>query len=164
MSFSLEHRSDQSNGNHRFESSAEFDTSLRHSAGSRLLHDDNDVILTNGFDHQTFHPPHSRKVTKIIPSKSSRECVTKKFSFPIEENQSISNSRPIPLRSSSASSALTTKHENKDSALTPSDIQRMKNVRRHEPAHVPSGPESKKSSLIRFFYSRKSRLHRKMMA
>jgi hypothetical protein len=46
----------------------EFDPALRHSAGSRLLHGDNAVILTNDFDHQAFHQPNTRKVTKITPS------------------------------------------------------------------------------------------------
>jgi hypothetical protein len=75
--FSIEHRSEQLNGNHMFESphprhpysaSSEFDSSLRHSARSRLLHGDNDVILANDFNHQAFHQPNTRKVTKITPS------------------------------------------------------------------------------------------------
>jgi 3-hydroxy-3-methylglutaryl CoA synthase len=41
---------------------------LRHSNGTRTLHEDHDTILTNDFDHQAFHQPNTRKVTKIIPS------------------------------------------------------------------------------------------------
>lgn len=78
VSFTLEHRTDQMNGHRLFESppppriphstSLEFEP-LRHSAGSRSLHTDNDVILTNDFNHPSFHPPHSRKVTKVAPSE-----------------------------------------------------------------------------------------------
>jgi 3-hydroxy-3-methylglutaryl CoA synthase len=60
------------NGNHIFDSpysaSRGFDSSLRHSAGSKLLHSNDDVILTNDFTHQAFHQPNTRKVTKITPS------------------------------------------------------------------------------------------------
>lgn len=60
---------EQSNGAQMF-SSNPYSTSseFRHSVNSRILHDDNDVILTNDFDHQTFHRPNTRKVTKITPS------------------------------------------------------------------------------------------------
>ncbi len=70
--FSIENRSEQLNGNHMsrnpYSASSEFDSSLRHSAGSRLLHGDDDVIFTNDFNHQAFHQPNTRKVTKITPS------------------------------------------------------------------------------------------------
>jgi 3-hydroxy-3-methylglutaryl CoA synthase len=33
-----------------------------------MLHGDSEIILPNDFDHQAFHQPNSRKVTKIIPS------------------------------------------------------------------------------------------------
>jgi 3-hydroxy-3-methylglutaryl CoA synthase len=46
---------------------------LRHSNGTRTtLHEDHDTILTNDFDHQAFHQPNTRKVTKIIPSMFRR--------------------------------------------------------------------------------------------
>ncbi|CAF3233478.1 unnamed protein product, partial [Rotaria sp. Silwood2] len=96
--------------------SSDHDNILRH---SRTLHEDNDVILTNGFEHQQFHQPNTRKITKIIP----------------KENNSLINNRPIQPRSASAT---TIKRETKDSSLTPNDIQRLKHVRRHEPAHVQS--------------------------
>lgn len=41
---------------------------LRHSSGSRILHNDSEIILANNFDHQAFHQPNTRKVTKITPS------------------------------------------------------------------------------------------------
>jgi hypothetical protein len=50
---------------------SELDTVLRHSTNSRLLHEDSDAILTNDFEHQAFHQPNTRKVTKITPSTSS---------------------------------------------------------------------------------------------
>jgi hypothetical protein len=49
-----------------------------------------------------------------------------------------------------SASATTVKHESKDSSLTPSEVQRLKHVRRHEPAHVQSGPGSKTSTI--YFY------------
>ena len=47
---------------------SELDNTLRQSNGSRMLHGVNDVILSNGFEHQAFHQPHTRKITKITPS------------------------------------------------------------------------------------------------
>ena len=44
-------------------------------------------------------------------------------------------------------SALLIKSEFKPSSLTPDDKQRLKNVRRHEPAHVQTGPGAKTSKL-----------------
>lgn len=37
---------------------------------ARILHNDNDVIFSNGFDQPTFHPPVTRKVTKVASSES----------------------------------------------------------------------------------------------
>lgn len=68
--------------------------------------------------------------------------------FKLEENYSISNSRPIQPRSASASATSTIKHEIKDSSLTPNDIQRLKQVRRHEPAHVQTGSKSGMNTYI----------------
>ncbi|CAF3710818.1 unnamed protein product [Rotaria sp. Silwood1] len=116
--------------------SSEHDNILRHSTNSRMLHNDHDVILTNDFEYQQFHQPNTRKITKIIP----------------KENNSLTNNRSIQPRSLSAS---TIKRENKDSSLTSNDIQRLKNVRRHEPAHVQSdsktgliGPDSWKTDPV----------------
>jgi hypothetical protein len=49
-------------------SPSELDTILRHSANSRMLHGNGEVMLTNGSEQQAFHQPNSRKVTKITPS------------------------------------------------------------------------------------------------
>ena len=46
----------------------EHNTPLRHSANSRMLHRDNDVILTANFSNQEFHQPIKRKITKVAPS------------------------------------------------------------------------------------------------
>ncbi|CAF1165406.1 unnamed protein product [Rotaria sordida] len=122
-----ENHIEQSNGDEMFESSSfENDHILRHSTNSRMLHENNDIILTNDFQYEQFHQPNTRKITKIIP----------------KENNSLTNNRPIQLRSTSASNI---KRENKDSSLTSNDIQRLKHVRRHEPAHVQS---DSKTSLI----------------
>jgi len=51
-----------------YSTSSEFDPMLRHSTRSRMLHGDSEIILPNDFDHQAFHQPNSRKITKIIPS------------------------------------------------------------------------------------------------
>ncbi|CAF0725174.1 unnamed protein product [Adineta steineri] len=105
--------------------------SLRHSNGSRMLHGNNDIILSNGFEHQTFHQPHTRKITKITP----------------KENYSLSHNRAVQPRSASATVGSTKKQESKDILPPPNDTQRLKSVRRHEPAHVSSGPRAK-TSLI----------------
>jgi hypothetical protein len=69
----------------------------------------------------------------------------------IEENYSLSNNRPAQPRSTSASAGPSIKHESRDVFSTANDVQRLKNVRRHEPAHVSSGPGSKTSKNIFFF-------------
>ncbi len=78
----IEHRTEQSNGDHMFESphrrtlystSNEFDTPLRHPTSSRMLHEDNEIILSNDFNHQAFQQPNTRKVTKIISSMFQRK-------------------------------------------------------------------------------------------
>jgi hypothetical protein len=56
-----------------YSTSSEFDPIPRRSPASRLLHEENDIILTNGFDHQAFHQPNTRKITKVIPSIYSIE-------------------------------------------------------------------------------------------
>ena len=48
--------------------SSEFDTALRYSSGSRLLHGANDVIFANDLNYQPFNQPQTRKITKITPS------------------------------------------------------------------------------------------------
>ncbi|CAF1433270.1 unnamed protein product, partial [Adineta steineri] len=154
-----EQRIEQINGDHMFESSSlqnlhysphrrqhspiarsppsshsfpsEPNISLRHSNGSRMLHGNNDIILSNGFEHQTFHQPHTRKITKITP----------------KENYSLSHNRAVQPRSASATVGSTKKQESKDILPPPNDTQRLKSVRRHEPAHVSSGPRAK-TSLI----------------
>lgn len=102
--------------------SQEFEVPLRHSANSRMLHNEHDIILTNNLHHQPFHQPNTRKITKITP----------------KENHSSIKSRStnvVPL-----------KNETKLNIPTPStDVQRLKNVRRHEPAHVPSASVPNKS-------------------
>jgi len=62
-----------------YSTSSEFDTVLRHSNGTRTLHGDHDTILTNNFDHQAFHQPNTRKVTKIIPSMFRGKKMKTKF-------------------------------------------------------------------------------------
>jgi hypothetical protein len=75
--------------------------------------------------------------------RKKKSNLINKFYLLIEENYSLSNNRPIQPRSTSASSGLTIKHESKNSSLTPNDIQRLKHIRRHEPAHIPSSNKSK---------------------
>ncbi|UJR14698.1 hypothetical protein I4U23_001691 [Adineta vaga] len=111
---------------------AELDTILRQSNGSRILHSANEAIFTNGNDYQQFHQPQTRKITKITP----------------KENYSLSHNRSAQPRSASATNVPTIKHESKDRLPSRNDAQRLKSVRRHEPAHVASGPGSK-TSLIK---------------
>jgi hypothetical protein len=118
-----------------------------------MLHETNDIILANEREHSAFHQPHTRKITKIIPSMFRKRYIKFNKYFllkKIEENYSLSNNRPTQPRSASASTAPSIKHESRDVFSTPNDVQRLKNVRRHEPAHVSSGPGSKTSKNIFF--------------
>jgi hypothetical protein len=38
-----------------------------------MLHEDNEIILSNDFNHQAFQQPNTRKVTKIISSMFQRK-------------------------------------------------------------------------------------------
>ena len=49
---------------------SDLDNVLRHSAGSRVRHDDDDAILSNDFEQRSFQPPATRKVTKVVSSKT----------------------------------------------------------------------------------------------
>ena len=51
-----------------------------------------------------------------------------------------------------ASALSTTKHESRDIFSIPNDIQRLKNVRRHEPTHVSSGSGSQSNKNIFFSF------------
>lgn len=114
---------------------------LSYASPSRLLHGEDDIIISNGYHQASFHPPVTRKVTKVMPSewflsllstlrRSSDVC------HRIEENYSLSNGRPNSTRSASTASLT---REVKETRSTTQDAQRLKKVRRHEPAQIQSG-------------------------
>ncbi|CAF1073679.1 unnamed protein product [Didymodactylos carnosus] len=100
-----------------------------HVTESRLLHGDDDVILSSDYNFQEFRQPYMRKVTKV----------TKEVSL---TTRPTSDTTKRTTRSTSASTTI--KYHDSPS-LPNSDMQRLKNIRRLEPAHVTS---ASKTSLI----------------